>query len=179
MGEGFSFEAARDKDRQTQDKRQGTLLQYAGNMNDPLGVHVGGEDAELAAIRAKRMAQLQGAGVPGGMPGMMGGGGNMMQDLEKQKQQQEQQAAAEEQRAQILKAILSPEARERMSNISMVKKDKARKIEDMLIMRAQRGQLGSVVDEDALIQMLESINEQTETKSKVSFTRRRMDDDWD
>ena len=39
--------------------------------------------------------------------------------------------------------------------------------------------LGGVVDEETLIQMLESINEQTEAKSKVSFTRRRMDDDWD
>jgi len=113
------------------------------------------------------------------MGGMGGMGGNMMADIEKQKQQQEQQAAADEQRAQILKAILSPEARERLNNISMVKKDKARKIEDMLIMRAQRGQLGGVVDEETLIQMLESINEQTESKSKVSFTRRRMDDDWD
>merc|ERR1719231_2105103 len=106
-------------------------------------------------------------------PGMMGGGMGAMADIEKKKQQEEQQAAAEEQRAQILKAILSPQARERLGNIGMVKKDKARKIEDMLIMRAQRGQLGGVVDEDTLIQMLESINEQTETKSKVSFTRRR------
>ena len=40
----------------------------------------------------------------------------MMADMEKQKQQQEQQAAADEQRAQILKAILSPEARERPKN---------------------------------------------------------------
>jgi programmed cell death protein 5 len=135
----------------------------------------------MAAIRAKRMAQMSGgAGMPGGMPGGMGGmGGNMMMDMEKQKQQADQAAAADEQRAQILKAILSPEARERMSNIKMVKPDKARKIEDMLIMRSQRGQLGGVVDEETLIQMLESINEQTEAKSKVSFTRRRMDDDWD
>ena len=43
----------------------------------------------------------------------------------------------------------------------------------------QRGQLGGVVDEDTLIEMLESINQQVEAKSKVSFTRRRMDDDWD
>ena len=40
-----------------------------------------------------------------------------MQQIEKAKQQEDQKAAAEEQRAQILKAILSPEARERMCNI--------------------------------------------------------------
>jgi len=108
-----------------------------------------------------------------------GMGGQQMQQIEKAKQQEEQKAAAEEQRAQILKAILSPEARERMCNIKMVKEAKGRQIEDMLINRAQRGQLGGVVDEDTLIQMLESINEQQQEKSKVSFTRRRMDDDWD
>jgi len=150
-------------------------------MADPLGVHVGmggGEDPELAAIRAKRMAQLQGAGGGGMPPGMIPGGGGMP-DMEQMQQKKEQEAAAEEQRAQILKAILSPEARERLGNIGMVKPDKARKIQDMLIMQAQRGQLGGVVDEDTLVQMLEKINAQFEEKSKVSFTRRRMDDDWD
>lgn len=164
-------------------------------------------DPELAAIRAKRMAQLQGAGGGGMPPGMIPGGGGMP-DMEQMQQKKEQEAAAEEQRAQILKAILSPEARERLGNIGMVKPDKARKIQDMLIMQvphpfvcgsslpgqlsvagrmggqpiclhvlhtyahkcnqAQRGQLGGVVDEDTLVQMLEKINAQFEEKSKVS-----------
>ena len=91
-------------------------------------------DPELAAIRAKRMAQLQGAGGGGMPPGMIPGGGGMP-DMEQMQQKKEQEAAAEEQRAQILKAILSPEARERLGNIGMVKPDKARKIQDMLIMQ--------------------------------------------
>ena len=55
-----------------------------------------------------------------------------------------------------------------VSNIAMVKKDKARKVEDMLIMNAQRGAIGGQIDEAQLIEMLESINEQTEKETKVS-----------
>mmetsp|Transcript_23270 Transcript_23270/g.52256 ORF Transcript_23270/g.52256 Transcript_23270/m.52256 type:complete len:151 (-) Transcript_23270:49-501(-) len=150
-------------------------------MADPLGVHVNDldEDPELAAIRAKRMAQLRGkGGGPAGMGGMGGYGGYQQMDPEQQKAQQERQKAAEDQRTQILKAILSPQARERLSNIAMVKKEKARKVEDMLIMNAQRGAIGGQIDEAQLIEMLESINEQTEKETKVTFQRRRIDDDW-
>eukprot|EP00960_Hanusia_phi_P032600 749933-Hanusia_phi.AAC.10 len=49
----------------------------------------------------------------------------------------------------------------------MVKKEKARKVEDMLIMNAQRGAIGGQIDEAQLIEMLESINEQTEKETKV------------
>jgi programmed cell death protein 5 len=63
----------------------------------------------------------------------------------------------------------------------MVKKDKARRIEDMLITQAHRGAIAGAIEEDQLIQMLESINEM-EGKSKVgkvTIQRRRMDDDDD
>jgi programmed cell death protein 5 len=68
-----------------------------------------------------------------------------------------------------------------VANIAMVKKEKARRIEDMLITQAQRGAIGGAIDEDQLIQMLESISEM-EGKSKVAkvtIQRRRMDDDDD
>lgn len=76
-------------------------------------------DDELAKIRARRMAELRNrgggagaAGFPGGMmpAGMSGMGGQGPQSAEEQAQKQK---AADEQRAQILKAILLPQARER------------------------------------------------------------------
>uniref|UniRef100_A0A6T8NCK2 Uncharacterized protein n=1 Tax=Hemiselmis andersenii TaxID=464988 RepID=A0A6T8NCK2_HEMAN len=164
-------------------------------MDDPLGVHVGGmggggggEDPELAAIRAKRMAQLRGSapggagglppgmsGMPPGMMGGMGGGANA-------KEQQEKQKAADEQRAQILKAVLTAGARERLANIAMVKAEKARRIEDMIITQAGRGAIDGVLEEEQLIQMLESISE-AENKGrgtgKITIQRKRMDDDDD
>jgi hypothetical protein len=72
-----------------------------------------------------------------------------------------------------------------VANIALVKSDKARKIEDLLIMNAQRGTEPSTlttvggqrlftgviqgkVDETQLKAMLEQINEKTEQKVKVS-----------
>ena len=69
-----------------------------------------GADDELAAIRARRAAQLQQGG---GMQGAMGGMQGAMQNQQNKAAQEEKQRAAEDQRAQILKAILEPPARER------------------------------------------------------------------
>lgn len=67
-----------------------------------------------------------------------------------------------------------------VANIAMVKKDKARRIEDMLITQAQRGAIQGALDEEQLIQMLESISEmEGKSKGKVTMQRRRMDDDDD
>jgi programmed cell death protein 5 len=111
-------------------------------------------------------------------PGMMGG----MDGAAKAKEQQEKQKAADEQRAQILKAVLTPGARERLANIAMVKADKARRIEDMIITQAGRGVIDGVLEEEQLIQMLESISE-AENKGKgtgkITIQRKRMDDDDD
>ena len=96
-------------------------------MSDPLGVHVmpdeGDEicwknclcplltlwwvhvDDELAAIRARRAAQLQ-------LSQNQDNGGQASKAM-----QEERQRAAEDQRAQILKALLAPSARERRKNI--------------------------------------------------------------
>jgi hypothetical protein len=52
-----------------------------------------------------------------------------------------------------------------VANIAVVKPDKARKIEDMLIMNAQRGAFGGQISQ--LIQMLETITEKTKSSTKV------------
>jgi hypothetical protein len=54
-----------------------------------------------------------------------------------------------------------------VANISVVKPDKARKIEDTLIMNAQRGAFGGQISEEQLIQMLESLTEKTKAATKV------------
>lgn len=64
-------------------------------------------DPELAAIRAKRMAEMkQQTGMPAGMAG-----GPPQED------QQQKQQAMEERRHAMLTQILSPEARERRISI--------------------------------------------------------------
>jgi programmed cell death protein 5 len=52
-----------------------------------------------------------------------------------------QAQAAAAQREQMLTAILNPEAKERLNRIKMVKEQKARAIEELLLQQARAGQL--------------------------------------
>jgi programmed cell death protein 5 len=54
-----------------------------------------------------------------------------------------------------------------VANIAVVKPDRARKVEDMLIMNAQRGAFSGRISEEQLIQMLETITEKNKTSTKV------------
>ncbi|KAJ3100763.1 hypothetical protein HDU97_001934 [Phlyctochytrium planicorne] len=137
------------------------------------------EDDELAAIRAKRMAQMRGAsgpaaggmgGFPVGMPGAPGGAGG--------KDDEEKRSQMEEMRRQMLTQLLDGEARERLARISIVKADKARAVEDLLIRMAQGGQMRGKVNEKMLIDLLEQINE-TKTEAKYNVRRRADDSDDD
>uniref|UniRef100_A0A7S0RRG1 Programmed cell death protein 5 n=1 Tax=Pyramimonas obovata TaxID=1411642 RepID=A0A7S0RRG1_9CHLO len=127
------------------------------------------DDPQLEAIRQQRMAQL-------------GAQGGEMPDQQQMQAQEEQKRAMEEQRAQMLQAFLQPAARERLTRISLVKPEKARKVEDMVLTMAQRGQLGGPVDEKQLIKWLEQISGGGEEKAKVTINHRRRnimdDDDW-
>lgn len=135
------------------------------------------DDPELEAIRQRRMAQMMAAqGGGGGGPG----GGRAPASAEEAAQQEEQRQAQEEQRASMLHSIMQPAARDRLARISLVKPDRARGVEDMLIMAARRGQIQEKVTEARLIELLEQVAEQTEKKTKVTIQRRRgaLDDDW-
>ncbi|KAJ3305364.1 hypothetical protein HDV03_001657 [Kappamyces sp. JEL0829] len=109
---------------------------------------------ELAAIRAKRMAELraqQGGGASQGPAMGMAG----------------------------LAQILSPEARERLARIRIVKEEKARGVEEMLIRMAQSGQIRGKVSETQLIDILSQVNESVSAPSKIKITRRAAEVDSD
>ncbi|KAJ1974811.1 hypothetical protein H4R35_003439 [Dimargaris xerosporica] len=112
-------------------------------------------DDELQAIRARRLAELQ--------------------------KNQGRQWQMEEMREMVLAQILDNDARQRLTRIAMVKADKARGVEDMLIRMAKTGQLRGKVSEQQLIELLEQLSEQTKrSEPKIVFNRRRdYDDDED
>lgn len=86
-------------------------------------------DEELEELRRRRMAQLQRAG------------------SEDQRRAQQQQQV-EKQKQAIIRKILTPEARQRLTNIRMVKPEFAEDLEMQLIQLAQSGRLqGQVTDE--------------------------------
>jgi programmed cell death protein 5 len=106
-------------------------------------------DDELEAIRQRKLASLQ------------------QQAL---REQAEEQAAAEvqAQKEAILRQILTPEARQRLTNIKMVKPQFAEQIEMQLIQLASAGRLkGQVTDEQlkALLQQLQG----KERERKITF----------
>jgi len=106
-------------------------------------------DDELEAIRQRKLASLK------------------QQAL---REQAEDQAAAEAQaqKEAVLRQILTPEARQRLTNIKMVKPQFAEQIEMQLIQLASTGRLkGQVTDEQlkALLQQLQG----KERERKITF----------
>merc|ERR1711973_411035 len=123
-----------------------------------------GDDNELAAIRAKRMQELQ---------GMQGGAS----------QQEERVAQQKAQMNSILNQVLDQQARARLNTIMCAKPEKGQQMESIICQMAQRGQLPGKLSESDLINLVERINSQTQKASKVKFDRRRTnldsdDDDW-
>ena len=73
------------------------------------------------------------------------------------------------QKEQILKQILSPDARLRLNNIKMVKPDLANLVENYLFGMVTQGKLNSQITDDQLKQILLSIQQ---PKRDFKFTRR-------
>ncbi|KAI3466798.1 hypothetical protein Pfo_023461 [Paulownia fortunei] len=101
------------------------------------------------------------------------------QSSEQQKVQEEAKREAEEQRQMMLTQILTSEARARLARIALVKPDKARGVEDVILRAAQMGQIAGKVSEERLITLLEQINTQTTKETKVTIKRRQnvLDDE--
>ncbi|KAF5736302.1 hypothetical protein HS088_TW14G00442 [Tripterygium wilfordii] len=101
------------------------------------------------------------------------------QNSEQQGAQEEAKREAEERRQMMLSQILSTKARERIARIALVKPEKARGVEDVILRAAQMGQIVEKVSEERLISLLEQINSQTTKQTKVTIQRRRsvLEDD--
>jgi len=86
----------------------------------------------------------------------------------------------EQARADILSRLLSADAKERLNRIALVKPDKARKLEEMVIMMARQGRIQGKLEDSALKHMLEQIEGGGGgSSSGVTFNRRRAIDSDD
>ena len=108
------------------------------------------EDPELAALRQKRMAEIQ-------------------QQAQQQAAQEEQAKQFEMQKQSVLRQILTPEARDRLANIKLANPQMAEGVEMQLIQLAQSGRLQGVIDDAMLRNILAQIAPQ---KREITIQRR-------
>uniref|UniRef100_A0A667YNE5 Programmed cell death protein 5 n=1 Tax=Myripristis murdjan TaxID=586833 RepID=A0A667YNE5_9TELE len=101
-------------------------------------------DDELEAIRRQRMAELQAKHGVRGEP---------------------EPGQETDMRNSILAQVLDQSARARLSNLALVKPEKANAVENYLIQMARFGKLGGKISESGLIEILEKVSQQTEKKT--------------
>lgn len=127
-------------------------------------------DAELEELRRRRLAELQ---------SKYQGGGT---DPEAQKAKEQQLKDQEDAKNSILSQVLDQDARARLNTLLLGKPEKGRMVQAMLLRMAQSGQIMSKIGEKELINLLENVSAQTQSKTSVKFDRRRAaldsDDDF-
>ena len=87
-----------------------------------------------------------------------------------QRQQEEQMAEQEAMRNSMLARILDHAARARLNSVKIVKPEKARMVEGMLINMARQGQLQGKVSENMLIGFLGEVTQKMQQSTTVSVS---------
>ncbi|MCX8208261.1 MAG: DNA-binding protein [Sulfolobales archaeon] len=96
----------------------------------------------------------------------------MLAEAEERRRAAEEEAAREAQRQAILRVILTPEARERLANVKLVKPELARAVEDYLINMYTSGQLKDVIDDDTLRDILATLDSKTRRELRIRVRRK-------
>lgn len=107
-------------------------------------------DDELDALRQRKLADLQTRG-------------------QQEAVAQEQAKQVEAQKAMVMRQILTPEARERLSNLRMTRPDVVEQVESQLIMLVQSGKIPKQIDDYTLRQILRKV---MPTKREIKIERR-------
>jgi programmed cell death protein 5 len=116
-----------------------------------------GEDSELAELRRRRMRQIQDMQVSDATNSQA----YAAQEAEMQRRDQE--------RSEILRRILTTEARERLARIRLAKPDVASAVEQQLIALAASGRIQRAIDDATLRALLERIAPE---RREIKITRR-------
>ncbi|MEM2341961.1 MAG: DNA-binding protein [Candidatus Bathyarchaeia archaeon] len=97
-------------------------------------------DEELEAIKRRKLIELQ-------------------QRILQEQEAAEAQRRLEAQKQSILRMILTPEARQRLTNLKMVKPDFASQLEIQLIQIAQQGKISIPINDEQLKEILRRLQD--------------------
>ena len=100
------------------------------------------------------------------------------EEAEMMRQQHARRQAQEEQIEGLMATLLTKEARSRLSNIKIVRPDKAASVEKLILSAAQSRQISAAkpLDENGFVSLLEQIAA-AESKRNTIQTRRKKDID--
>jgi len=92
-------------------------------------------------------------------------------------------AAQAETRSLVLSQLLTPEAKERLNRVRLVKEEKAKQVEALILNMAKSGTISTKVDEEQLKSYLAQLDKGSSAQStKIKFVRKKKvesDDDSD
>ena len=112
------------------------------------------EDDELEEMRRKKLLEMQ-------------------QQLALQEAQQEaykaQEQALEEQKKAILRQVLTPEARERLGRLRMVKPELVENVEMQIIYLVESGRLRQVIDDATLKEILQKLQSGQRKEFRIEY----------
>jgi programmed cell death protein 5 len=115
-------------------------------------------DPELAELRRRRVQQIQ---------EMQGGGGGAASAQYAAQQAEMERRDAE--RSEMLRRLLTPEARERLGRIRLAKPDIAQAVEQQVLALAAAGRLPRQIDDATLRALLERLMPE---RREINITRR-------
>jgi programmed cell death protein 5 len=109
-----------------------------------------GDDEQLEELRRRKLAEMQ-------------------QTAQAEQAQSAQRADAQQQRDVVMRAILEPEARERLVRVRMARPDVADALENQLLQLYQAGRIQRRIDDDTLRDLLARVT----PKSRETTIERR------
>ena len=110
-------------------------------------------DDELAEIRRRKMQEMQ---------------RSAMEDQAAAEEQRRAQELEKARKQQILRQILTPEARERLSRVRLVKPELAENVENQLIQLAGMGRVNRIISDQDVREILDKLTS-TKRESKIEW----------
>ena len=87
--------------------------------------------------------------------------------IAQRREEEERRRIEEAKRAEILRRILTPKARERLANLKMVRPEFVRYLEEQLIMLSSSNRISLPITDDMLRSILASLNKRARKEIKI------------